>query len=83
MEDHDVVLPAHKIYEGEYRLVDKVEPNSMEKHLSGRFSDYQDFDVNRVPNWNLNWQKETVGYRAYLQKIEGTKDFQQWQDRNT
>ena len=83
MDDHDVVLPAHKIYEGEHRLVDKVEANSMEKHISGRFSDFQDFDVNRVPNWNLDWQNVPVGYRAYFEKIEGRKDYIKWQERNS
>ena len=56
----------------------------MEKHISGRFSDFQDFDVNRVPNWNLEYQTQRgLGYRAYLQKIEGTKDYIKWQERNS
>ena len=78
IDSHDVVLPAHKIYESEHRLEDRVEPNLMDKYFSGRFTDYRDFDVNRVPNWNLQRQVIPVCYKGHLWRIEGKKDYKQF-----
>ena len=75
------VLPAYTIYDTEHRLEDRVEPNSMEKYFSGRFLDYKDFDVKRVPNWNLDAQTERVGFRNHSRRIEGKKDWKQWISR--
>ena len=79
--NENLVLPAYKIYDTEHRLEDRVEPNSMEKYFSGRFLDFKDFDVKRVPNWNLDAQIERVGFRNHSRRIEGKKDWKQWISR--
>ena len=81
IDSHDVVLPAHKIYESEHRLEDRVEPNMMDKYLTGRFTDFKDFDVNRVPNWNLHRQVIPVCFKSHLYRIEGKKDYKKFISR--
>lgn len=73
----DLRLPAYKIYTGEHRLEDRVEPNSMAKYLTGRFEDYKDFDMEKVPtkDWNLSRQMGVVGYRAWFNKIDGSYEY--------
>lgn len=75
-------LPAHKIYQGEFRLEDRVEPNSMEHYLSEKFATHKDFDVKRVPKeWNLERLTTKVGHKIYLSKREGTTDYKKWIQR--
>ena len=83
VDDSDLVLPAHEIYTEEHRLEDRIEPNCMEHYLSGRFASYQDFDMILVPTdeWNYSRQKSRVGYRAWLSKLEGTKEFKLWREQ--
>ena len=82
VSEEDMVLSAHKIYETEHRLEDRVEPNSMHNHIEGRFKDYEDFDVKRVPeDWNFEKLKVLVGHREYLERIEGSKDYNEFKAR--
>ena len=79
VNESDLVLNAHEIYEGEHRLEDRIESNSMEKYITDRFADFEDFDVKRVPtDWNFQRQSRHVGFKAYLKRQEGTRDYKDW-----
>ena len=78
----DSRVPAEKIYTTEHRLVDIVEPNSLSQYISEPFATFKDFDPARVPDeWNFERQKMRVGFRAYLKKLEGSKEYKEFVQR--
>jgi hypothetical protein len=75
------VKTSDEFVKSEHRLEDRVEPNMMNKYLTGRFTDFKDFDVNRVPNWNLQRQVIPVCFKSHLYRIEGKKDYKKFISR--
>ena len=75
----NLVIPAEKVHEGEHRLEDKIESNHLGQYLTDKFATHSDFEVARVPKeWNLRRKNCPVGYRNYLSRIEGTKEYKKW-----
>ena len=85
VQDDDLLLPAYKIYEGEHRLEDRIEPNSISQYLNEQFATHKDFSVDDIPidEWNNSIQKSRISYRAYLYRRENTKDYKKWKQRAT
>ena len=72
----DLKLPAHKIYQSEHRLEDRIEPSNMSHYLRKKFAK-KDFEVNEVPidEWNFARFTSIVGHKVYLDRVEGTRDY--------
>ena len=83
VQDDDLLLPAYKIYEGEHRLENRIEPNSISQYLNEQFATHKDFNVDDIPidEWNNSIQKSRISYRAYLYRRENTKDYKMWKQR--
>jgi len=84
IHDEDLKLPAYKIYEGEHRLEDRVEPCNMSHYLKEKFAP-KDFEVNEIPveEWNFARYTSVVGHKVYLDRVEGTRDYKKWVDRES
>ena len=78
----DLVLPAYKIYTDEHRLEDRTEPNKMSHYLKDKFA-VKDFNVEEVPSdeWNFSRYTSVVGHKVYLNRVEGTRDYKNWIER--
>ena len=84
VNEDNLVLPAHKIYEGEHRLEDRIEPNSISHYISEQFATHKDFSVDDIPSeeWLTAYQKGKVGYRHYLGRFEGSYEWKEWKKRS-
>lgn len=74
LEEDFFKLPAHKIYEGDFNLLDKVQGNNMNQYLDEHHSNYQNFDVNSIPE-SIKYERfhggHTIGHKLYDGFLEG------------
>ena len=80
----DLKLPAHKIYQTEHRIEDRIEPSNVSHYLKEKFAK-KDFEVSEIPidEWNFARYTSVVGHKVYLDRVEGTRDYKKMMERES
>ena len=91
VEGHPFTKPLElsDMYKGEFQIEEKVEPHSMRHLLPEIYGpSHHRLTVENLPTkrWNfsspLYQGRRKVGYKGYLGRFEGTKQYEEWKERS-